>query len=112
MQLLTIMIDHWITLSNNFLSYWCLPAGTVNKAGDTPLSLACANGHLEVIKYLIITHGCTTNGDYLYNIVAIQYLCCLYCIREPQNSNTQLTYFIHTIIIACITLNLKPALIS
>ncbi len=39
-------------------------SGAVNKAGDTPLSLACANGHLEVIKYLIITHGCATNGDY------------------------------------------------
>ena len=37
--------------------------GTLNEAGDTPLSLACANGHLEVIKYLIITLGCATNGE-------------------------------------------------
>ena len=30
----------------------------VNKAGDTPLSLACANGHLDNIKYLVNKHHC------------------------------------------------------
>ncbi|XP_064387477.1 uncharacterized protein LOC135335830 isoform X4 [Halichondria panicea] len=32
--------------------------GTVNKAGDTPLSLACANGHLDTVKYLVNEHHC------------------------------------------------------
>ncbi len=31
---------------------------TVNKAGDTPLSLACANGHLNTVKYLVNEHHC------------------------------------------------------
>ncbi len=44
--------------------------GTLNEAGDTPLSLACANGHLEVIKYLIITHGCAKNGSKIIDFVA------------------------------------------
>ncbi len=39
-------------------------AGTLNKAGDTPLSLARANGHLEVTKYLISI----INGDYYYSL--------------------------------------------
>ncbi len=30
----------------------------VNKAGDTPLSLACANGHLDTVKYLVNEHRC------------------------------------------------------
>ena len=33
-------------------------AGTVNKAGDTPFSLACANGHLDTVKYLVNEHHC------------------------------------------------------
>ncbi len=27
-----------------------------NMAGDTPLSLACANGHLNIVKYLVNDH--------------------------------------------------------
>ena len=30
----------------------------VNKACDTPLSLACANGHLDTVKYLVNEHHC------------------------------------------------------
>ncbi len=33
-------------------------AGSVNKAGDTPLSLACANGHLDTVKYLVNEQYC------------------------------------------------------
>ncbi len=38
-------------------------AGTVNKAGDTPLSLAYKGGHLEVVKYLAIAHHCDTTSN-------------------------------------------------
>ncbi len=38
--------------------------GTFNKAGDTPLSLACANGHLGVVMYLAITHCCDTKSKF------------------------------------------------
>ncbi len=54
------------TLYNNIIQQHYTPticAGTVNKTGDTPLSLACVNGHLEMIKYFIIIHGCIINGD-------------------------------------------------
>ncbi len=36
--------------------------GTVNKAGDTPFSLAYKGGHWEVVKYLAITHHCDTTS--------------------------------------------------
>ena len=32
--------------------------GTLHKAGDTPLSLAYKNRHLETIKYLAQEHQC------------------------------------------------------
>ena len=54
------------TIYNNIIQQHYTPiicAGTVNKTGDTPLSLACVNGHLEMIKYFIIIHGCIINGD-------------------------------------------------
>ncbi len=36
-----------------------VPVRTVNKAGgDTPLSLACANGNLNTIKCLVNKHLC------------------------------------------------------
>ncbi|XP_064387947.1 putative ankyrin repeat protein RBE_0220 [Halichondria panicea] len=34
------------------------PNKPVNKAGDTPLSLAYKNRHLEIIKYLAQEHQC------------------------------------------------------
>ena len=34
----------------------------VNKAGDTPLSLAYKGEHWEVVKYLAITHHCDTTS--------------------------------------------------
>ncbi len=36
----------------------CACTGSVNKAGDTPLSLAYKNRHLETIKYLAQEHQC------------------------------------------------------
>ena len=33
-------------------------SGTKNKAGETPLSLASAGGHLDTVKYLIEKHHC------------------------------------------------------
>ena len=41
--------------------------GTVNKAGDTPLSLACANGHLATVKYLVNKHSCDTGSKFIYH---------------------------------------------
>ncbi len=38
--------------------FWCSHAEPVNKAGDTPLFLACANGHLDTVKYLVNQHHC------------------------------------------------------
>lgn len=32
--------------------------GIVNKSGQTPLSLACVNGHTEIVKYLLDVHHC------------------------------------------------------
>ena len=45
--------------------------GTVNKAGDTPLSLAYKGGHLEVVKYLAITHRCDTKSKSLNRILVL-----------------------------------------
>ena len=38
----------------------------VNKAGDTPLSLACANGHLDTVKYLVNQHHCDPKSKHWY----------------------------------------------
>ncbi len=50
-------------------------AGTVNKAGDTPLSLACANGHLDTVKYIVNEHRCDPKSNqfnrYNYHAVII-----------------------------------------
>ena len=42
----------------------CTNIGTVNKAGDTPLSLAYKGRHWEVVKYLAITHHCDTKSSF------------------------------------------------
>ncbi len=42
--------------------------GTVNKAGDTPLSLAYKRGHWEVVKYLAITHHCDTKSKSQFSL--------------------------------------------
>ncbi len=39
--------------------------GTVNKVGDTPLSLACANGHLDIVKYLVNEHHCDPKSKFV-----------------------------------------------
>ncbi len=41
-------------------------SGTVNKAGDTPLSLACANGHLDTVKFLVNRHRCDPSTFYFF----------------------------------------------
>ncbi len=51
--------------THNNTYYTCTHAGT-NKAGDTPLSLACANGHLNTVKYLVNEHHCDPRGKALY----------------------------------------------
>ena len=35
-------------------------SGTISKTGDTTLSLACANGHLDTVRYLVEVHHCDT----------------------------------------------------
>ena len=49
----------------------CTNVGTVNKAGDTPLSLAYKGRHWEVVKYLAITHQCDTKGIVLMLVYVI-----------------------------------------
>ena len=39
-------------------------AEPVNKADDTPLSLACANGHLDTVKYLVNEHHCDPSSKH------------------------------------------------
>ena len=60
----------------------CTYTGTFNKAGDTPLSLACANGHLGVVMYLAITHHCDTKRKFkCANLLVI--ICVLVLILMP-----------------------------
>ncbi len=48
--------------------------GTVNKAGDTPLSLACANGHLDTVKYLVNEHHRDPRSTHcIWHIYCTQY---------------------------------------
>ncbi len=50
-------------------------AGTLNKAGDTPLSLAYKGGHWEVVKYLAITHHCDTKSKLTLHVLYSIYMC-------------------------------------
>ena len=34
-----------------------------NKAGQTPLSIASAGGHLGIVKYLVEVHHCDPRGE-------------------------------------------------
>ncbi len=45
--------------------------GTFNKAGDTPLSLACANGHLDTVKYLVKEHHCDPRSKHALYVPSI-----------------------------------------
>ena len=53
----------------------------VNKAGDTPLSLAFKGGHWEVVKYLAITHHCDAKSKLIYfkfaNLLVLLYNACI-----------------------------------
>ncbi len=54
--------------------------GTVNQAGDTPLSLAYKGGHWEVVKYLAITYHCDTKSKpqvHFNNLIV--HFCCINC---------------------------------
>ena len=61
----------------------CACTGTVNKAGDTPLSLACANGHLDTVKYLVNEHHCDPRSKLsLYmHVYYTKYIICSCCIH-------------------------------
>ena len=59
-------------LHHSVHSYTC--TGTVNNAGDTPLSLACANGHLDTVKYLVNQHHCDPKSKHWYIIMIHQLL--------------------------------------
>ena len=58
-------------------------AELVNKAGDTPLSLACANGHLDTVKYLVNEHHCDPRSKLsLYmHVYYTKYIICSCCIH-------------------------------
>ena len=43
----------------------CTPPGITNKAGDTPLSIAYSNRHLETVKYLVQEQQCNPNCMFL-----------------------------------------------
>ncbi len=53
-----------------------LCAGTANKAGKTPLSLAYEHEHWEVVKYLSISHHCdtTSNFHFISNLLILLHL--------------------------------------
>ena len=57
---------HWDprseTLNCCIIQYTRTCTDTVNKAGDTPLSLAYKGGHWDLVKYLTITHHCDTKS--------------------------------------------------
>ncbi len=57
----------------------CVCTGTVNKAGDTPLSLAYKGGHWEVVRYLAITHHCDTTSKSNIFLAVLNDLLVFYC---------------------------------
>ncbi len=64
---------------------------TVNKAGDTPLSLAYEEGHFEVVKYLAVTHHCSTESksglaSCLYLLCCIEWNWYSACMHECINT--------------------------
>ncbi len=54
--------------------WWWSSTEPVNNAGDTPLSLACANGHLDTVKYLVNQHHCDPKSKHWYIIMVHQLL--------------------------------------
>ena len=52
------------------LEYPSFRTGTVNKAGDTPLSLACANGHLDTVEYLVNKLHCDPRSKLYGTLIA------------------------------------------
>ena len=46
--------------------------GVTNKAGQTPLSLASAGGHLDTVKYLVEVHRCDPRRE-LFDDLCFRY---------------------------------------
>ncbi len=61
----------------------------VNKAGDTPLSLACASGHLDTAKYLVNEYQCDPRSKYNY-CMAHQLLITIYNYVQVQSTRRPL----------------------
>ena len=51
------------------------PIATAAVNGQTPLSLACANGHLNVSQYLVEERHCDPKGNLVFNLLACVPLC-------------------------------------
>ena len=54
----------WVVIVFNF-DMLLPPTAAVN--GRTPLSLACANGHLNVTKYLVEERHCAPKGNLVFS---------------------------------------------
>ncbi len=52
----SLSIEHHSVYTRTYIT--CMYTTTVDKAGDTPLSLANKHGHWEVVKYLAQEHQC------------------------------------------------------
>ena len=61
-SLVIILIKVCMYQMQYFLTFPFPPTASVNDRGETPLSLACAKGHLNVTKYLVEERHCDPNG--------------------------------------------------
>ena len=66
----------------------CACTGTVNKSGDTPLSLAYKGGHWEVVKYLAITHHCDATSNFHLIFTVVNDLLVLFYCNYKFGANT------------------------
>ncbi len=68
--------------------------GTVNKADDTPLSLACTNGHLDTVKYLVNECHCDPRSKHSLNIFVTQYTCIIIIGTVNKAGDTDTSLFL------------------